>query len=138
MSRLLFLRTVPLFAELSLDDLISVDEALVPEEYLAGEAVITEGELGDKLYLIQDGEALIKVAGREVARIGASEYFGEMAMFDYKPRSASVMTITACAMLTLQRDRFRSLVAQRPNVLMHICRVFGERLRSMNVRVTSG
>jgi hypothetical protein len=41
-------------------------------------------------------------------------------------------------MLTLKRDRFRSLVAQRPNVLMHICRVFGDRLRAMNKRVAPG
>jgi CRP-like cAMP-binding protein len=135
MNRLLFLRTVPLFAGMSLDDLIAVDEALTYEEYLAGETVITEGEVGDRLYLVQRGEARVTAAGREVARIGPSEYFGEMAMFDYKPRSASVAAVSDCSMLTLKRDRFRSLVAQRPNVLMHICRVFGDRLRAMNKRV---
>jgi HEAT repeat protein len=138
MSRLLFLRTVPLFAGMSLDDLVAVDEALTYEEYLASEVVITEGEVGDRLYLIQRGEARVTAAGREVAHIGPSEYFGEMAMFDYKPRSASVIAIRDCSMLTLKRDRFRSLVAQRPNVLMHICRVFGERLRAMNQRLASG
>jgi HEAT repeat protein len=138
MNRLLFLRTVPLFAGMSLDDLLAVDEALLHEEYLASEVVITEGDVGDKLYLIQRGEARITATGREVARIGTSEYFGEMAMFDYKPRSASVTAVSDCSMLTLKRDRFRSLIAQRPNVLMHICQVFGDRLRAMNQRIAPG
>jgi HEAT repeat protein len=138
MNRLLFLRTVPLFEGMSLDDLVAVDEALTHEEYLAGEAVITQGEVGDRLYLIQRGEARVTAAGREVARIGPSEYFGEMAMFDYKPWSASVAAVSDCSMLTLRRDRFRSLVAQRPSVLMHICRVFGDRLRAMNQRIACG
>ena len=94
--------------------------------------------MGDRLYLIQRGEARVTAAGREVARIGPSEYFGEMAMFDYKPRSASVTAVSDCSMLTLKRDRFRSLVAQRPNVLMHICQVFGDRLRAMNQRIAPG
>jgi CRP/FNR family transcriptional regulator len=94
--------------------------------------------VGDRLYLIQRGEARVTAAGREVARIGPSEYFGEMAMFDYKPWSASVAAVSDCSMLTLRRDRFRSLVAQRPSVLMHICQVFGNRLRAMNQRMASG
>ncbi|HET6468759.1 MAG TPA: cyclic nucleotide-binding domain-containing protein, partial [Geminicoccaceae bacterium] len=138
MGRLLFLRTVPLFEGMSLDDLIALDEALLVETYLAGEPVIGEGETGDKLYLIHEGEVRVTAAGRELARLGPSEHFGEMAMLDYRPRSATVTALTDCTLLTLRRDRFRSLVAERPDVLLHICRVFGERLRAMNQRLALG
>jgi hypothetical protein len=132
MNRLLFLKTVPLFAGLTLDDLVSVDAALEHETYLAGETVIAEGTQGDKLFLLLDGEAAVTAGGRPITALSAGACFGEMAMFDLAPRSATVTATVDCALLSMRRDRFRSLVAQRPQVLMEICRVFGDRLRATN------
>lgn len=132
MNRLLFLKTVPLFAGLTLDDLVSVDAALEHETYLAGEAVIAEGSSGDRLYLLLDGAAAVSAGGRPIATLAPGACFGEMAMFDLSPRSATVTATVDCSLLSMRRDRFRSLVAQRPQVLMEICRVFGDRLRATN------
>jgi HEAT repeat protein len=129
MSRLAFLHDVPLFAETSLDDLIAVDRALVSETYLAGEAIVMEGETGDRLCVVYRGEVLVRKSGRVLARLGPGDFFGEMALFDEEPRSATVTAIEEVEVLSLQRERFHTLVQQRPSVLMQLCTTLVRRLR---------
>lgn len=62
----------------------------------------------------------------------SGDFLGEMSLFNDQPRSATVMAVTDAAVLTLERDRFSTLVLQRPEVLLHICRMFGNRLREAN------
>lgn len=139
MNRLIFLKSVPLFSGLSLDDLLSVDQALGYEDYLAGEAIMRQGDTGTTLYILSGGSAAVRLGaspdaadGKEVARLSAGDFFGEMALFDDQPRSATIVALTDAAVLTLDRDRFSTLVLQRPEVLLHICRMFGNRLRETN------
>jgi HEAT repeat protein len=129
MSRLAFLHDVPLFAETSLDDLIAVDHALASETYLAGEAIVTEGEPGDRLCIVYRGEVMVRKGGRVLARLGPGDFFGEMALFDDEPRSATVTAADEVEVLALQRDRFHSLVQQRPSILMQLCTTLVRRLR---------
>jgi CRP-like cAMP-binding protein len=129
MSRLSFLHSVRLFAETSLDDLIAVDEVLSSHLYLAREAIITEGEAGDRLCIIHSGTVEVRKGGHVLARLGAGDFFGEMALFDDGPRSATVVALDDVEVLALERDRFHSLVRQRPSVLMEVCRTLVLRLR---------
>ena len=139
MNRLLFLKTVPLFEGLSLDDILSVDAALGQEEYLAGETIVRQGEAGATLFLLAHGQASVRLGvdagGKEVAQLQPGEFFGEMSLFDDQPRSATVVALTDCTLLTLERDRFSTLVLQRPDVLLQICKMFGSRLRETNRRL---
>ncbi len=139
MNRLLFLKTVPLFEGLSLDDLLSVDAALGQEEYLARETIVRQGEAGATLFLLARGNASVRLGeeagGKEVAQLQPGDFFGEMSLFDDQPRSATVVTLTDCTLLTLERDRFSTLVLQRPDVLLQICKMFGSRLRETNRRL---
>ncbi len=139
MNRLLFLKTVPLFEGLSLDDLLSVDAALGQEEYLAGETIVRQGEAGATLFLLARGNASVRLGadagGKEVAQLQPGEFFGEMSLFDDQPRSATVVALGDCTLLTLERDRFSTLVQQRPDVLLQICKMFGSRLRETNRRL---
>jgi hypothetical protein len=129
MSRLAFLHDVPLFAETSLDDLIAVDHALGSETYLAGEPIVTEGETGDRLCIVYRGGVLVQKGGRVLARLGTGDFFGEMALFDDEPRSATVTALDEVEVLVLQRERFHSLVQQRPSILMQLCTTLVRRLR---------
>ena len=142
MNRLMFLRTVPLFEGLTLDDLLSVEAALGQEEYLAGEAIFRQGEVGATLYILVEGTASVRLESesgeaKEVAALSAGEYFGEMALFDDHPRSATVVASTDATLLTLERDRFSTLVLQRPEILLQICKMFGNRLRETNRRLVA-
>lgn len=129
MSRLAFLHEVPLFSEASLDDLVAVDHALASETYLGGEAIVTEGESGDRLCIVYRGEVLVRKESRVLAQLGSGDFFGEMSLFDAEPRSATVTAIGEVEVLALQRDRFHSLVQQRPNILMRLCTTLVRRLR---------
>jgi CRP-like cAMP-binding protein len=62
-------------------------------------------------------------------QLGAGDYFGEMALFDDGPRSATVTAIDEVEVLVLQRDRFHSLVRQRPSMLMEVCATLVRRVR---------
>jgi MFS family permease len=133
MNRLAFLHSVPLFAKTTLDDLIVIDRSLTCETYLRGESIVTEGESGDRLCIVYRGEVAVRKrmpqGERELARLSAGDFFGEMSLFDDEPRSATVSAIDEVEVLILNRDRFHSLVQQRPSVLMELCTTLVGRLR---------
>ena len=129
MSRLAFLHDVPLFAGISLDDLIAIDHALGSQPYLANEAIVTEGEAGDRLCIIYRGEVVVRKGSRVLARLAAGDFFGEMSLFDDAPRSATVAAIGEVEVLDLERQRFHSLVQQRPSILIELCTTLVRRLR---------
>lgn len=133
MSRLAFLHSVPLFADTTFDDLIVLDRTLACETYLRGEDIVTEGETGDRMCIVYRGEVVVRKqtpqGNRELARLGVGDFFGEMSLFDDESRFATVSAIDNVEVLVLSRDRFHSLVQQRPAVLMQLCTTLVRRLR---------
>jgi CRP-like cAMP-binding protein/HEAT repeat protein len=133
MSRLLFLKRVALFHDLSLDDLLALDGALRRNDYLPEETIFEEGTIGEDFYLISEGEVSVRAGAepnrREVARLSSSDFFGEMALFDDEPRSATCVAATKCTLLVLDRSRFYSLIEQLPQLGVAICRTLSQRLR---------
>ncbi|HVI51870.1 MAG TPA: cyclic nucleotide-binding domain-containing protein [Candidatus Sulfotelmatobacter sp.] len=134
MNRLVFLKSVPLFSELSLDQLMAVDGALVRESFLPGESIVTEGDLGDQLYLLFRGVVAVRKrmpdgSERELAQLSPGQLFGEMALFDDERRSATVVALEDTELLALNQQRFHSLASQRPEIPMQICKVLVSRLR---------
>jgi len=133
MSRLLFLRQVALFKDLSLEDLLALDRALRRADYLPDEVIFEEGSVGDDFYLISEGEVSVRTGrgdeSQERARLAAGEFFGEMALFDDEPRSATCVAATAAVLLVLDRSRLYSLIEQLPQLGVAICRTLSQRLR---------
>ncbi|NJK27518.1 MAG: cyclic nucleotide-binding domain-containing protein [Coleofasciculaceae cyanobacterium SM2_3_26] len=137
MNRLLLLKQVALFSNLSLDELVLIDEALEQEEFLAGETIFTEGSIGSHFYIIGDGNVRITKAidgvQKELSRLAAPQYFGEMALFDDSPRSASAIAQSDCTLLKLEKSRFISLIAQRPQIVLEICKFLSDRVRATDI-----
>ena len=133
MSRLLFLKSVSLFNGLSLDQLLALDDAMRQEDFLEGETIFEEGSLGEDFYLLISGEVSVQTgedsSRREVARLGPGNFFGEMALFDDEPRSATCVAATACVLLALDRHRFHSLLEQLPRLGLAINRELSQRVR---------
>ena len=135
MSRLLFLRRVSLFQNLTLDDLLALDGVLRRVDYLEGETIFEEGSVGDDFYIISEGEVSVRTGGAggegsvERARLQTGDFFGEMALFDDEPRSASCVAATACTLLVLDRGRFYGLIEQMPQLGLAICKTLTQRLR---------
>src|SRR5213078_3108820 len=86
-----FLKGVEGFKNLTPTELTHVAEHMSKRYYLPGDAVIREGELGHELYLISDGEVRVERDGHEVARLGAGDFFGELALMSGERRNATVV-----------------------------------------------
>ncbi|MBT9312850.1 cyclic nucleotide-binding domain-containing protein [Leptothoe kymatousa] len=133
MNRLLILKDVALFQNLSLDELLLIDEALEPQQVIAGETVFEEGSWGAHLYIIAAGTVqLVKTVDddpREIKLLTTGNYFGEIALFDDAPRWNGAIAKEDCLLLKLEKQRFISLTTQRPHILLEICRFMSQQLR---------
>ena len=134
MERLLVLRKVPLFAHMSLDQLDAINRLLKEIQYLRGEVLFKEGELGDELYILVEGDVRIaKGLGtpeeKELNRMSGVSYFGEMSILDDEPRSASVVAETDCSLLVLRGEQLKILIHQIPEIAFEIFKVLTLRIR---------
>ena len=106
-----------------------------------GAAPGQEGESGETLYLIIKGEvSIIKGRGEssefELDRIGGGDYFGEMALFEDVPRSATVVTLQPSRLLVLHKQAFKEIVREYPQIALHICKVLSGRIRKLHEKIT--
>ncbi|MEB2344305.1 MAG: cyclic nucleotide-binding domain-containing protein [Deltaproteobacteria bacterium] len=143
MKHLLALRQVSLLSALSLERLQAVERIAREVEYLKGEVIVREGEPGDELYLLVEGAVdVVKQAGtareERVNALGAGSYFGEMAVFDGAPRSATVVAASDARVLVLAGARLRELVHEMPELAFDLLRVLAERLRRVEERAAGG
>jgi hypothetical protein len=141
MQRLLALKQVNLFANLSLEQLDAVHGATREVEYLPDEIILREGERGEKLYLLLEGRvAVVKNHGtpheQQLATQSAVDYFGEMAILDNEPRSATVVALGHARLLTLDGASLKDLILHMPEISFEIFRVLTARIRSAEKRLS--
>ncbi len=133
MNRLLLLKNVALFKNLSLDELYLIDNVLETQQILANQAVFAEGNWGYHLFIIASGTISLvkKIDGepKELKQLTTGQFFGEIALFDDAPRWNGAIAVTDCTLLKLEKNRFLSLISQRPHIIMEICRFLSQKLR---------
>ena len=133
MNRLLLLRNIALFKNLSLDELFTIDKELEQKQVLAGETIYTEGSWGGHLYIIAAGKIQIvkELDGeqQEIKQLTVGDYFGEIALFDEAPRWDGAIALEDSTLLCLEKKRFISLISQRPHIILELCRFLSRRLR---------
>jgi MFS family permease len=100
------LREHPIFAPLPIDTLERLSHDLVPVAPARGEVVITQGEPGQRFYLIEAGEVEVLVNGARRHTQGEGECFGEIALLNDVPRTATISALDGCRLLALDRDHF--------------------------------
>jgi hypothetical protein len=109
------LRGTALFEPLPPPALERLARNSVPVQVAAGGVVIREGEVGDRVYVIAEGETEVTSAGRQVARLGPGGYVGEIALLRDVPRTATVTATTDVRFLCLERDVFlRTMTGHEP------------------------
>ena len=129
MNRMLFLKEVPYFEGLLLEELLVIDEQLKQETYAKGETIFEEGSPGERFYIIWEGSVDLTRSGQKIATLEKGTHFAEMALFEEAPRSATATAATNCTLLSLEKHAFQTLVIQRPTILLHICKELSRRLR---------
>lgn len=102
---------------------------------VAGETLFVEGDEGQVMFVVLEGQVRLSVTGRTVERVGKGGVFGEMALIDDAPRSATATAITDCTLVPVTSPRFRSLVKESPDFALDIMRLMAARLRSMDKRL---
>ena len=103
--------------------------------YAAGETIFLEGEEGRLMYVVLEGAVRLSVTGRTLEKVGTGGVFGEMALIDAGPRSATATALTACQLVPVTAKRFRALVKEDPDFALDIMRIMAARLRSMDRRL---
>jgi CRP/FNR family transcriptional regulator, cyclic AMP receptor protein len=104
------------------------------QELPAGHALFKEGQDQNGLmYVLMSGTAEIWVNGRLMETANAGTIFGELAMIDDGPRSATVTAKTDCKLLPVDRQRFNFMIQQTPNFAQNVMRVIANRLRRTDV-----
>jgi HEAT repeat protein len=134
MERVLFLRRVPLFADLTPGELKQV--AAIAREYVFvdGETISRQNDPGDELYIIVSGEVLVRVsadgkAEEQLARRRAGDYVGEMSIISREPRMASLVAAGNVRTLNIDQTQFEGILRERPETSLAVMRVLCERLR---------
>jgi len=108
------------------------------EQFTAGDVIFMEGEPGDKMYVVSEGEVDILIGPDVVETAGPGSAFGEMALIDQSPRSASAIARTDCKLVPIDERQFQFLVRETPFFALTIMKTMADRLRKTNSRIVFG
>jgi CRP/FNR family cyclic AMP-dependent transcriptional regulator len=128
------LAQVGLFADLTSDELVSLAALMRPRPYAKDEVIYLRGDPGTAFYVIASGKvkiALTSPDGKELIlrRFSAGGFHGELALLDDEPRSADAIATEPSVLLVLQRDAFRSFLAEHPDVAIKLLGTVSQYLR---------
>ena len=124
------LRRVPLFAGFGRRELerlgMLTDEVDLP----SGRVVMREGDRGEELFILMSGAARVERDGRAQATLGADDFFGEIALVDGGPRTATVTLTEDSTLLVVGRRQFQQLLDEFPDVRLQVLEALARRVRS--------
>ncbi len=135
------LKQVPIFSDLTPKELAEVEKIVHRRRYKKNETIIRTGDPGLGMYIIINGSVEIieeeeKAGKRTLATLSNGSFFGDMALLDEDPRSASAMALVDSEIIGFFRPDFLDLIYRKPKlgikVLLALARVLGERLRHTN------
>lgn len=127
------LRKVSLFQGLLFEDLETISRIARCHAFDPGSVIFRQDDPGDSLYVVIEGKADVVLeteSGEKlVATVGPHGYFGEMAILDDQPRSATVRVTTSSTLLKIWKDDFRGLLRTHPDLALELLRLFSTRIR---------
>jgi CRP/FNR family cyclic AMP-dependent transcriptional regulator len=98
----------------------------------AGSVIFREGEEAHELLVIKSGQVRIQIGNRTITELSADDIFGEMALIDNEPRSATAVAMTDVELVAVSEKQFLFLVGQTPYFALKVMRVLAQRLRATN------
>lgn len=134
---ILWLKKIEIFEQLAVNELSAVAAVTEQVTFAENEQVINEGDAGDTLYLIIEGEVVVlkrQEDGQDVEldRMGEGDSFGEMALFEDIPRSATIRSVRPSSMLMLHKQEFKEIVHEYPQIALGICKALSSRIRKLH------
>ena len=137
-----FFRKFPLFADLDERELAAIATVAKPRRYAKDDVVFYADESGDVFCLIREGQVkvtMISPEGKEIilSLLGPGDFFGEMALLDDEPRSATVVATEPLELMTIYRKDFLQLLTENFDIAKKVLAELSRRLRSASSRIES-
>jgi CRP/FNR family transcriptional regulator/CRP/FNR family cyclic AMP-dependent transcriptional regulator len=135
MNMILFLQKIPLFQALTADQLRSISQDVQPRKFDQGQIIFREGDPGQVLYLIQSGQVRIYVNGLDGSETSVilfgrpGDMFGELAVIDGLPRSATAVALGQTLLFTISRESFRQHMQRFPQLALNFMKELTHRVR---------
>jgi len=116
----------------SIDFQMLANAGFPPARYAAGDVIFAEGDKGEAMFVVRTGEVTIERGGRVMETLSGGGVFGEMALIDGSPRSATVRAKTDCEVAPINEKTFLFLVHETPFFAIAVMRTLADRLRRMD------
>ncbi len=126
------LKSIWLFSSCTASELRKIRSSLDEVEVGKGKVIVEEGRIGLEFFLIVGGRAAVTRNGKKVATLGPGDHFGEMALLDRHPRSASVVSETDMDLLVLSQRQFNGLLNSVPTIARKMLAAMAKRLRDVD------
>jgi CRP/FNR family transcriptional regulator, cyclic AMP receptor protein len=123
------LKTIWLFSSCTASELRKIRSSLDEIEVPKGKVLVEEGRIGLEFFIVVTGRAVVTRNGKKVATLGPGDYFGELALLDRRPRSASVTSETDLDVLVLSQRQFNGLLQSVPTIGRKMLAAMANRLR---------
>jgi CRP-like cAMP-binding protein len=139
LEKVVFLRRVELFSALDVRALAAIATIAQERTLEPGEILCSEGEPGDSMFCIVEGQVEVlkshpQGSGAKLAEVGSPEVLGEMALFDEKPRSATLKAGEKSTVLVIPRGAFLEIMREYPQVGISALKILSRRLREAGLR----
>ncbi len=136
-EKILLLKEIDIFSGLTASELAAIGSVTEEMEFAQDQEVIKQNSIGETVYLIIEGRVSVimeKENGNqaEIDQMDSGAAFGEMALIDNSPRSATIRTITPCRFLTLHKQEFKETAMEFPRIALQICSVLSQRIRHLH------
>jgi CRP/FNR family cyclic AMP-dependent transcriptional regulator len=129
--RVALLRKVPLFGACDERQLGFIASQVEEMDFATGHVLCREGESGEEFFVIVSGTAEVKRGSRDVGQLGAGDFFGEIALIDRGPRTATVVATSAMRCLVLSQSQFRNVLRQNGAIAISVLEQLGQRIRPL-------
>jgi len=131
-EKVLLLKSLNLFKETPENILADLAPLMKEMQYEQGTEIFKEGDTGDCMYIIQQGNIKIHKGNTTLAILKEKEVFGELSLLDADTRSASATADTDCILYKIDQEPFYELMDERPEVAKGFIKILCQRLRTMN------
>ena len=137
LEKTIILKSVDLFKSIPAENLSRV--AQITEEVRCddGESIITEGEFGDSLFIVVDGNVKIHKGEKEITQMGKGSCIGDMALLDGEPRSADVTATEDTTLFKIEQEGFYEVMGGHSDIMEAIIKNLSGRVRNMNEQLYS-
>ena len=128
------LAEVPMFSACTKKELTEVGRHVEEIRFNEGEVLVREGDKAEEFFVLASGKARLTRGGRELAVLGAGDWFGELALLDKAPRNATITAVTPVEVFVLSQRSFRGLLAEVPTMSWRLMTGMARRLHELDAK----